>query len=115
MSSCHFSSSNLLHCTPGSQSSGYLGEIDAVSNKTIYLVGDRSSLEVSRDAGVTWSSVPPGLGGDAGGTFQVTFFGSSSGVVLGVGEGNGPGQVGNIVWSTSDGGAHWTTRHPRVV
>jgi len=114
MSSCRFSSSNLLHCTPGSQTPGYLGEIDAVSNKTIYLVGDRSSLEVSRDGGVTWSPVAPGLGGEAGGTFQVTFFGPSAGIVLGFGEGNGPGQTGNIVWSTSDGGVQWTTRHPVI-
>ncbi len=108
-SMCHFSTTNVLHCTPGSQFSGYLGEIDAVSSSTVYLVGGRSSLMVSRNGGTTWMVVPPGLGGDAGGTGQVIFFSPSNGIVLGDGEfeNNRP-----TLWSTTDGGAHWTTREP---
>ena len=107
---CHVSSTGVEHCTPGSQFSGYLSEIDAVSRSTVYLVGDRSSLEVSRDGGIRWTAVPPGLGSDAGGTFQVLFFSPFAGIVLGDGdlENERP-----TLWSTTDGGAHWTTRKPQ--
>src|ERR1017187_3926447 len=106
---CHISSSNALRCTAGSQFSGYLGEIDAVSSSTVYLVGERSSLMISRIGGVTWTVVPPRLGGDAGGTFQVIFFGSSTGIVLGD---NDRDNELPTLWSTTDGGAHWTSREP---
>lgn len=109
-SMCHFSISNALRCTPGSQFSGYLGQIDAVSSSTVYLVGDRSSLEVSRDGGITWTAVPPGLGSSAGGTFQAIFFSPSAGIVLGDGDQNNERPT---LWSTTDGGAHWTAREPR--
>ena len=108
-SMCHFSSSNVLHCTPGSQSSGYLGEIDAVSAHTVYLVGDRSPLEVSRDGGIKWMMVPPGLGSSAGGTFQVHFFSPSAGIVFGDGDRENERPT---LWTTTDGGTHWTTQVP---
>jgi photosystem II stability/assembly factor-like uncharacterized protein len=97
------------HCTMGSQFSGYLGEIDAVSSSTVYLVGGRSALEVSRDGGIRWSAVPPGMGSTAGGTTQVIFFSPKKGVVLGDGDQE---NERSTLWSTSDGGAHWRTRVP---
>jgi photosystem II stability/assembly factor-like uncharacterized protein len=93
----------------GSQFSGYLGEIDAVSSSTVYLVGGRSALEVSRDGGIRWSAVPPGMGSTAGGTTQVIFFSPKKGVVLGDGDQE---NERSTLWSTSDGGAHWRTRVP---
>jgi hypothetical protein len=109
-SMCHFSTTNVLRCTPGSQFSGYLGEINAVSRSTVYLVGGRSSLEVSRDGGIRWTVVPPGLGSSAGGTVRVIFFSPSAGIVLGNGdlENERP-----TLWTTKDSGAHWTAREPR--
>ena len=102
------------HCTTGSQVSRYVDQIHAVSDLTVFLVGDRSSLEVTRDGGVTWSVVARGLGGDAGGTFQVILFNATSGIVFGDGEGPNAGDFGQTLWSTSDGGVHWATHHPHV-
>jgi photosystem II stability/assembly factor-like uncharacterized protein len=109
-SMCHFSPTNVLRCTPGSQFSGYVSEIDAVSNRTLYLVGDRSSLMVSRNGGTSWSVDPPGLGGDSGGTSQAIFFSSSHGIVLGD---NDQDNELPTLWSTTDGGAHWSVRVPQ--
>ncbi len=97
------------HCTKGSQFAGYLGAIDAVSSNTVYLVGGRSALEVSRDGGIRWSAVPPGMGSSAGGTSQVIFFSPKRGVVLGDGDQE---NERSTLWSTSDGGVHWRTRVP---
>jgi photosystem II stability/assembly factor-like uncharacterized protein len=108
-SMCHFSTTGGLHCTPRSQFSGYLGAIDAVSRSTVYLVGDRSTLMVSRDGGVTWKLVPPGLGSDAGGTTQVTFFSPAIGIVLGDSDQDNERPT---LWNTSDSGAHWIARSP---
>lgn len=107
-SMCHFSPA-AMQCTPGSQTGGYLGEIDAVSGSTVYLVGGRSSLDVSRDGGIKWMAVPPGLGSTAGGTSQVTFFTPSVGIVLGDGDQENERPT---LWSTTDGGVRWSTRVP---
>lgn len=90
-------------------SAGYLGEIDAVSDDTIYLAGDRSSLLVTHDAGVSWAPVSPSIGDTSDGTWKVTFFNQSDGFVLG----NDPRSASNAValWWTSDGGTTW---HPEV-
>jgi photosystem II stability/assembly factor-like uncharacterized protein len=108
-SSCRFPYAGFTSCTKGSQFFGYLGAIDAVSSKTIFLVGDRSALEVSRDGGVRWSAVPPGMGNTAGGTSQVIFFSPMNGIVLGDGDQENERPT---LWSTSDGGARWSTRVP---
>jgi hypothetical protein len=109
-SKCHMSSANALRCTPGSQFSGYLGEIDAVSSRTVYLVGERSSLMVSRNGGISWTVVPPRLGGDAGGTVQAIFFTPSTGIVLGD---NDRDNELPTLWSTTNSGAHWSVRKPQ--
>ncbi len=41
---------------------GYLGSIDAVSGRTAFLVGGRSSLLITRDGGVRWRMVRPLIG-----------------------------------------------------
>jgi photosystem II stability/assembly factor-like uncharacterized protein len=82
---------------------GYLGDIDAVSADTVYLVGGRSSLLVTHNGGVTWT-VQPTIGDTSDGTQDVIFFNPSDGVVLG-----DDGQNDDVatIWSTSNGGATW--------
>jgi photosystem II stability/assembly factor-like uncharacterized protein len=83
---------------------GYLGEIDAVTADTVYLVGGRSSLLVTHNGGATWAVVETTIGDTSDGTQNVIFFNPSDGVVLGE-----DGQNDDVVtiWSTSDGGATW--------
>jgi photosystem II stability/assembly factor-like uncharacterized protein len=83
---------------------GYLGEIDAVSADTIYLVGGRSSLLVTHDGGATWAVVQPMIGDTSAGTQKVVFFDESDGVVLG-----DDGQNDDVatIWSTDDQGVTW--------
>lgn len=46
---------------------GYLGQIAAVSARTLYLAGDRTSLLATTDGGERWRSVQPLIGdGSAG-------------------------------------------------
>jgi photosystem II stability/assembly factor-like uncharacterized protein len=84
---------------------GYLGQIDAVSAGTVFLVGDRSSLLVTTDGGAYWRTVRPLIGDTSGGTFGVIFVDSRDGFVLG-----DDGQRGDrpTIWRTLDGGAHWS-------
>ena len=89
---------------------GYLGEIDAVSADTVYLVGDRSSLLVSHDGGATWQQVNPAMGDTSDGTQQVIFFDRSDGLVFGFDGGNDDAPT---FWSTNDGGKGWTALVPK--
>jgi hypothetical protein len=91
--------------------SGYLGQVAAVSARTAFLVGDRSSLLVTTDGGRHWHAVRPVVGDTSGGTFQVTFLGRSSGVVLGQG---GATNEKVDVFRTSDGGRIWSRVIPRL-
>jgi photosystem II stability/assembly factor-like uncharacterized protein len=88
---------------------GYLGAIDLVSNNEAFLVGGRSSLLVTHDGGSRWKAVQPLIGSTAGGTSQVFFFGVSHGLVLG---NNDSDNERLTLWSTADGGQHWTVRLP---
>jgi photosystem II stability/assembly factor-like uncharacterized protein len=83
---------------------GYVGEIDALSGNVAFLVGDRNSVQVTRNSGVNWAPVQPVIGDTAGGPTQLIFFDGSNGVVLGNSNG------GPTIWSTSDGGAHCPAR-----
>jgi photosystem II stability/assembly factor-like uncharacterized protein len=87
---------------------GYLGQIAAVTSRTTYLAGDRSSLLVTGDGGAHWRPVRPLIGDTGGGTSQVTFFSRHDGIVLG----DGPGEMPTI-WRTTDGGQHWSSVTPR--
>jgi len=91
--------------------SGYLGQVAALSARTAFLVGDRSSLLVTTDGGRHWHPVRPVVGNTSGGTFQVTFLSRSSGVVLGQG---GATNEDVDVFRTSDGGRTWSRVVPRL-
>jgi hypothetical protein len=95
-----------LTCHGGSPlDSGYLGQIDAVSAGTAFLVGDRSSLLVTTDGGSRWRTVRPVIGDSGGGTAQVIFVNRRDGFVLGDDARNN--EVPTI-WRTTDGGARWS-------
>jgi photosystem II stability/assembly factor-like uncharacterized protein len=106
MLGCGNTAAGLPSCADNPLSAGYLGEIDAVSDSTVFLVGDRSSLMVSRDAGASWTPVEPLIGDDSGGTSQVVFFDAADGVVL------GEGPDAPTLWTTADGGTTWTSVVP---
>ncbi|HUC56976.1 MAG TPA: hypothetical protein VMA95_06220 [Streptosporangiaceae bacterium] len=89
---------------------GYLEGIAAVPGRTLFLVGDRSPLLVSHDAGAAWHVRRPMIGDGGGGTYQIAFFGSH-GIIL------GSDQSGNelpAIWHTSDNGATWHLTRPVV-
>lgn len=88
---------------------GYLGAIDLVSSREAFLVGGRSSLLVAHDGGTRWQAVQPLIGSSAGGTSQVIFFDASHGLVLGNDDNDNEHLA---LWSTTDGGEHWTVRLP---
>jgi len=90
---------------------GYLGQIAAVSGQTIYLVGSRSSLLVTRDGGLHWRVVRPFIGDSGDGTSRVIFFGQSDGVVLGAG---GAANGRSEIFRTLDGGRTWSTVLPQL-
>jgi photosystem II stability/assembly factor-like uncharacterized protein len=99
-------------CGPNGNIGGYVSEIDAVSSTTVYEVGGRADLSVSRDGGRQWRLVPgvdPNAGA-SGGTTEVIFFSPHDGLVLGQGYRNG--EFPTELWETADGGAHWTARFP---
>ncbi len=83
---------------------GYLGEIDAVSAETVYLVGGRSSLLVTHNGGASWTPTEPLIGDTSDGTTRVIFFNESDGVVLGD---DGQNDDRATIYSTSDGGIVW--------
>ncbi len=94
--------------TTGPLPAGYLGEIDAVTGATVYLLGGRSPLLVTHDGGVTWAEAAAPIGDEPGGYQNVIFFNESDGIVLG-----DNGQTGvTTIWSTSNGGATWQSVIP---
>ena len=106
---CGNTEAGLASCEGNPLSAGYLGEIDAVSDSTVYLVGGRSSLMVSHDGGVSWAPIQPLIGESGGGTSQVIFFNQTDGVVVG----NGTNEAITI-WTTADGGSTWTSAVPKA-
>jgi photosystem II stability/assembly factor-like uncharacterized protein len=97
--------------TDSSVDIGYLGAIDLLSGRDAFLVGGRSSLMVTHDGGVQWHAVTPLIGSSAGGTFEVQFVNDERGLVLG---NNDNDNEKLTLWSTSDGGTHWTTITSRI-
>ncbi|HVB52396.1 MAG TPA: sialidase family protein [Acidimicrobiales bacterium] len=95
--------------TDGAINFGYLGAIDLVSSKEAFLVGGRSSLLVTHDGGTRWRAVQPLIGSTAGGTSEVIFFDTSHGLVIG---NNDRDNERLTLWSTTDGGRHWTVVLP---
>ncbi len=83
---------------------GYLGEIDAVTDDTVFLVGGRSALLVTHDGGASWATVQPTIGDTSDGTSNVIFFSPLDGIVLG-NDGNNDDVA--TLYSTSNGGVTW--------
>ena len=94
-------------CLTSPLSHGYLGEIDAVSSSTVYLVGGRSPLLVTRDGGATWEPVGT-ISSDGGEPAQVASFDSENGVVIS----NPGGQIEPTVWHTDNGAETWSPVTP---
>ncbi len=90
---------------------GYLGSIDLVSKEKAFLVGGRSSLMETLDGGAVWKAVQPLIGSTAGGTFHVTFFGNSDGLVLGNNDNDNERMT---LWKTIDGGTSWKVVIPKT-
>jgi photosystem II stability/assembly factor-like uncharacterized protein len=89
---------------------GYLGQIDAVSPGTAFLVGDRSSLLVTTDGGSRWRAIRPLIGDSGGGTFGAIFVNRRDGFVLGDDAGHDEMPA---IWRTTDGGTRWSGELPR--
>ncbi len=94
-------SESLNDCATSPLADGYLGEIDAISESTVFLAGPRSPLLVTRDGGRNWALAAPTIGDGADYTSSVTFFNPSVGVVL------GNDGVRETIWQTSDAGLLW--------
>jgi len=90
---------------------GYLGSIDLVSSQEAFLVGDRSPVLVTHDGGTHWQPVRKVTAGGGGGTSLVRFFNSSHGLVLGNDDSNNETLT---LWSTADGGKHWSAKVPQI-
>lgn len=99
---------NLPQCERDPLVEGYLGEVDAVSASTFYVIGIRSPLLVTRDGGASWRALP-NVGDVNGSPAQVHFFNASDGLVLGCLD-SGPAAI----WHTHDGGRHWSAVVPSV-
>lgn len=81
---------------------GYLFGLSALSSRSAFYIGARSSLAGTFDGGRSWH-VWPRIGNDAGGTFQVTFANDRIGWVLADDLTAG----GYDLWRTRDGGHSW--------
>ena len=90
---------------------GYLGAIDLVSSQEAFLVGDRSPLLVTHDGGAHWQPERSVTAGGGGGTSIVEFFNPVHGLVLGNDDNNNEKLT---LWSTADGGNHWSAKVPLI-
>jgi hypothetical protein len=96
-------------CASPDLDEGYLGQVAAVSDRTVFLVGDRSYLLVSRDGGRLWTRVRTAGGDTSGGTFEIQFLSGRVGFVLG----DSPATEAQTIWRTTDGGVRWSGVVPR--
>lgn len=96
-------------CTRSPLSQGYLGEALATSGRTVYVIGDRSGLVITRDGGGHWRGLGPNVGDVNGEPASVSFFGRRDGVVLGR-ENTAASPV--AIWHTTDAGSRWTPVRP---
>jgi photosystem II stability/assembly factor-like uncharacterized protein len=96
-------------CASPDLDEGYLGSVAAVSDRTVFLVGDRSSLLVTRDGGRHWTRVRTAGGDTSGGTFEIQFLNGRVGFVLG----DSPATEAQTIWRTTDGGIRWSGVVPR--
>jgi len=98
-------------CRKGVLSDGYLGEVDAVTAHTAYVIGPRNPLVFTHDGGLTWH-VQNAVGYGNGSPAQVTFFGRDDGVVVGR---PNTATAPVTIWRTTNAGKTWTAVTPTVV
>ena len=96
-------------CAHSPLSQGYLGEAVATSAQTVYVIGDRSGLLITRDGGSHWRNLAATVGDVNGTPAQVAFFGRSDGTVLGR---ENTAQAPIAIWHTTDGGRSWSAVTP---
>jgi len=96
-------------CTRSPLSQGYLGEAVATSPQTVYVIGDRSGLVVTRDGGGHWRNLGATVGDVNGTPAQVAFFGPRDGTVLGR---ENTAQAPIAIWHTIDDGHIWSVVAP---
>ena len=96
-------------CTRSPLSQGYLGEAVATSKRTVYVIGDRSGLVITRDGGGHWRNLGATVGDVNGMPAQVAFFGPRDGTVLGR---ENTAQAPIAIWHTTDGGSRWSAVTP---
>ncbi len=96
-------------CTRSPLSQGYLGEALATSAQTVYVIGDRSGLVITRDGGRHWRNLGATVGNVNGEPAAVTFFGPRNGIVLGR---ETTAQAPVAIWHTTDAGRHWSAVKP---
>lgn len=98
----------MAQCARNPLIDGYLGEVDATSAATFYVIGIRSPLLVTHDGGASWTALQS-VGDVNGSPAQVIFFGARDGVVLGR---LNDATASVAIWHTSDGGASWSALTP---
>jgi hypothetical protein len=91
-------------CWDGPLDQGYLGQVDAVTSHTAFVIGGRSALLVTRDGGVSWQSQTR-IGNGAGDPEQVTFLDDENGLVIAQ---PSTGTDATLIWHTSNAGKTWT-------
>jgi photosystem II stability/assembly factor-like uncharacterized protein len=96
-------------CARSPLSQGYLGEAVATSAQTVYVIGDRSGLVITRDSGGHWRNLGATVGDVNGTPAQVAFFGPRDGTVLGR---ENTAQAPIAIWHTIDGGHIWSALTP---
>ena len=96
-------------CARSPLSEGYLGEAVATAAQTVYVIGDRSGLLITRDGGRHWRNLDDSVGDVNGTPAQVAFFGARDGIVLGR---ENTAQAPIVIWHTTDAGSSWSAITP---
>jgi photosystem II stability/assembly factor-like uncharacterized protein len=87
---------------------GYLGSVAATSARTVFVIGQRGPLLVSRDGGASWRELGPA--DTAGVPAEVEFLDARHGIVLGRAHTTGAIQI----WHSADGGRTWSAVTPQT-
>jgi photosystem II stability/assembly factor-like uncharacterized protein len=97
-------------CRAGVLSDGCLGEVDAITADTAYVISPRNPLLFTHDGGLRWHQ-QHAVGYGDGSPAQAIFFDRDHGVVIGrPNTANAP----VTIWRTSNGGKIWTAVTPTV-
>ena len=88
--------------TANAFTSGYLGDIAAISATTALIDGSRNIVQITNDGGKTWAPVESKIGGDANGSTGLFFANKDDGWAISETYG-----AGGPLWRTTDGGEKW--------